>query len=424
MRRPAIAALVILVLALGVGVGLGAGLLARSESGGPVAAVTLPSPGAVPTGSGSTARPTTSTNPASAEPTAAPSPTPEPTPSPTPSPIPEPTPKLVPAPLTGRLVTEAVAERHVIAVMVDDLSAARPQSGLSQADIVWQAPAEGGIARYLAMFQDTDPTSVGPIRSSRLYFIAWASEWKSVYAHSGGSPQALALLRSADGRGKVVYNADEFRWSRYLYRVRYRRPPHNIYSDAESLRNLAARVGAKSVADQAPKWQFAADAPLEQRPSGGKIVVPYLANRITYSYDRQTNTYPRSVSVEGKQFDAGVKPRVRVAPSNVVVMQVRFIPLGDAKKRLDGQVTGTGTAWIATNGTTVMGTWKKKSFTSPTRFFGPDGNEVTLTIGQTFIQVVPTGTKITIKDGTVPVPEASPGASPSSSPGASSSATP
>ena len=67
-------------------------------------------------------------------------------------------------------------------------------------------------------------------------------------------------------------------------------------------------------------WKFAPDAPLEQRPKGGKIVVPYLANMITYSYDRKTNTYPRTVSVEGKQFDAGRKPKVRIAPKNVVVM--------------------------------------------------------------------------------------------------------
>ena len=123
--------------------------------------------------------------------------------------------------------------------MIDDLSVARPQSGLSQADVVWHAPAEGGIPRYMALFQSTLPTSVGPIRSSRLYYIAWASEWKSVYVHAGGSPQALALLRSSQGRGKVVYNADEYRWNRYLYRVHYRRPPHNVYSDAKNLQKLS-----------------------------------------------------------------------------------------------------------------------------------------------------------------------------------------
>ena len=168
-------------------------------------------------------------------------------------------------------------------------------------------------------------------------------------------------------------------------------------------------------------WIFAPDAPLDQRPVGGKIVVPYLANKITYSYDRATNTYKRSVSVEGKQYDAGTKPKTRIAPKNVVVMRVVFVPLGDRKHRLDGQVTGSGTAWVSTNGVTIKGTWRKKSFTSATRFYGPDGKQLPLTIGQTFIQVVPKSTKITIQPGKAPSP--APGSQPAS-PSESPSATP
>src|SRR5207342_3908734 len=107
----------------------------------------------------------------SADPTASPSPTPLPTATPVPTPV------LVPAPLTGRMVTQAVAAHHPIAVMIDDLRAARPQSGLNSASVVWQAPAEGGIPRYMAIFQEKLPKLVGPVRSSRLYYIAWAAEW-------------------------------------------------------------------------------------------------------------------------------------------------------------------------------------------------------------------------------------------------------
>ena len=90
------------------------------------------------------------------------------------------------------LVPPAVAARHPIAVMIDDLGPARPQSGFSAASVVWQAPAEGGIPRYMLIFQENIPTDVGPVRSSRYYYIAWAAEWRAVYAHAGGSPQALA----------------------------------------------------------------------------------------------------------------------------------------------------------------------------------------------------------------------------------------
>ena len=413
MNRPVVVAAGALALVLGVGIGVGAGMLAQPSGSGPVAAVGSASPAPEPADT----TPAGTTNSSPSEPSTSPAiePTPTPAPTPAPTPTPKPTPVLVPAPLTGEPVTQAVAAKHIIAIMIDDLWAARPQSGLSQADVVWQAPAEGGIPRYEAWFQSTGPTSVGPIRSSRLYFIAWASEWKSVYVHAGGSPQAKAFLASAQGRGKAVYNADQFRWGKYLYRVSYRAAPHNVYSDAKSLAKLAKAVGAKAVPGQSPKWKFAPDAPLDQRPKGGKIVVPYLQNKITYAYDRASNTYPRAVSVEGKQFDAGTKPKTRIAPKNVVIMVVRFVPLGDKKHRLDGQVTGSGTAWIATNGVTVKGTWKKKSFTAPTHFYRADGTEVTLTIGQTFVQVVPRGTKVSIKDGTVPS-AATPSPSPSTTP--------
>jgi hypothetical protein len=310
----------------------------------------------------------------------------------------------VPAPLTGRLVAPAVAKRHVIAVMIDDQFAARPQSGLSAASVVWQAPAEGGIPRYMALFQEGSPKAVGPVRSSRYYFIAWASEWKSMYVHVGGSPQALAFLRSSRGRGSAVFDADGFRYEgRYLWRIQTRSAPHNVYTDAKNLRTMARVVKAKPV-NYKPAWKFAADKPLVDRPKGGTIVVPYLANTITYKYDRKTNTYLRSVTGEKKQTDQANKKRV--APKNVVIMVMSFAPLNDGshKHRLEAQFTGSGTAWIATNGKTVKGTWRKKSLTAPTRFYRSDGEQVTMTVGQTFIQVIPKGFRPTIKDGKVPPP--------------------
>ena len=101
----------------------------------------------------------------------------------------------------------------------------------------------------------------------------------------------------------------------------------------------------------------------------------------------------------------------RVAPTNVVIMLMSFSPLNDGsnKQRLEGQYIGKGQAWIATNGRTIKGTWRKDSLQKPTRFFDADGNPVTLTVGQTFVQVMQTGTKVTIKDGSVPKPRIDPG---------------
>jgi len=286
--------------------------------------------------------------------------------------------------------------------MIDDHPDARPQSGFNAASVVWQAPAEGGIPRYMLIFQDQIPESVGPVRSARQYYIAWAAEWDAVYGHSGGSPQALRTLREK-GNGQLVYNADEFRWGNiYYHRSTDRFAPHNVYTTGKELRKMAKRIGAADKAQKAA-WQFAPDAPIWLRPKGGRISMAYDWNSISYRYDRKSNTYRRSVSGEDPQTDRATGERV--APKNVVVMLMSFAPLNDGsnKQRLEGDFIGTGKAWIATNGHTIKGTWRKDSMTKPTRFYDAAGKPVTLTIGQTFVQVMRTGTKVTIKDGKVPV---------------------
>ncbi len=391
--RPVIGVALAVIVAGTATLGLVAVVVGTSSPAqSPIAEATVPptpSPTAVPT------------------PTPTPRPLPPPAPTATPAPTPEPTPTPVPAPLTGRLVSPSVARRHPIAVMIDDLSPARPQSGLHLASVVWHAPAEGGIPRYMAIFQDQLPTDIGPVRSARSYYIAWAAEWKAVYVHSGGSPQALATLR-ARGHGQYVYNADHFRYGRtHFRRTSDRFSPHNVYTDGKTLRKLGKLVGAKDKALK-PAWRFAPDAPLAKRPVGGTIRVSYRANTVTYKYHRASNTYRRSVTGEGKQVDAA--DGKRIAPKNVVVMIMTFIATGDSKHRLEGDVLGSGRAYISTNGRTIEGTWKKSSMTKPTRFYDEDGEPVTLTVGQTFIQVMPRGAPIFIEDGKKAPPEPPPAA--------------
>ena len=331
---------------------------------------------------------------------------PGPSASAAPTATPEPTPTTVPAPLTGRLVSPEIARHHPIAVMIDDLSPARPQSGFNAASVVFQAPAEGGIPRYMLVFQDRIPKAVGPVRSARYYYIAWAAQWRAMYVHVGGSPQAMQTL-AAQGHGQLVYNADEFRYGgTYLWRVKNRAAPHNVYTDGRRLRQLLRRVGATDSPIKTA-WRFGPDKPLDKRPVGGRLEMGYPANHIRYDYDRKTNTYLRSVTKEGKQIDAA--DNKRVAPKNVVVMIVSFAPLNDGhpeKHRLEANVIGSGRAWIATNGRTIRGTWRKASLTGALRFFDAQGRPVRLTVGQTFVQVLRSGSVITIKDGKAPKPTA------------------
>jgi Protein of unknown function (DUF3048) N-terminal domain/Protein of unknown function (DUF3048) C-terminal domain len=333
----------------------------------------------------------------------APSPTLTPT---APPPTPRPTPVTVPAPLTGLPVSPEAALQHPIAVMIDDNFYARPQAGFNAAAVVWHAPAEGGVPRYMLIFQDEIPADVGPIRSARQYYVEWAAEWNAMYVHHGGSPQALSTLASAKGRGQWVWNADGFRWEgRYVFRVHGDRfAPHNVMTDGEHLRTLATKVGADD-GPVKPAWRFGQAVRPALRPVGNTIVVTYPYETVTYKYDPKTNRYLRYINKsKAPQVDAA-DDKV-VAPTNVVILRMFFGPLNDGHPeahRLEAHNIGTGEAWISTNGRTVKGTWSKKSATAPTLLFGPDGEPFTLTAGQTFVQVLPLTYTFKITDGKKPV---------------------
>src|SRR5690606_24574017 len=115
-------------------------------------------------------------------------------------PTPTPEPKNVPNPLNGALYTESEAKNFLnkrpLAVMVENHVEARPQAGLAEAEILYEAMAEGGITRFMALYQASSPEKITPVRSARLHFVDWAAEYDAAYAHWGGSNEALQFLRS------------------------------------------------------------------------------------------------------------------------------------------------------------------------------------------------------------------------------------
>ncbi len=318
------------------------------------------------------------------------------------TPSPSPSPELAVDALTGLLVSPSQAALPVIAMMIDDHQGARPQSGFNAAALVWQAPAEGGIPRYMLVFHATVPGQVGPVRSAREYFIEWAAEWRAMYGHAGGSPQALQTLRTY-GAGRWVWNADEFAWAASFWRVDFRVAPHNLYTNGSHLEALADRLRvADAPAD--PVWQFGPDAPIAARPVGGSITVAYPYEAVTFRYDWRTNSYRRYIDGAKQPQVDGADGSI-VAPKNVVILKMAFGPLNDgnpSKHRLEAQDVGQGVAWISTNGLTVKGTWRKASVTAPTLLFGPDGSPVTLTAGQTFVEVLPLTSTVKIVPGALP----------------------
>jgi hypothetical protein len=352
-----------------------------------------------PTGIAAVESPTATPSPSTAPPSATSSPTASPSASAPPSPSPS---AATYEDLSGIQTTPELAHRYPIAVMIDDSPAARQQAGLSFASMVWQAPAEGGIPRYMAIFQSGTPPSIGPVRSARLYFVRWAAEWKAVYLHAGGPPPLRSFLA---GRQKLVFDVN----GRTARRVNFRTAPHNLYTDGERIRRFAEKT-KKATSErlgydpnEPGRLQPFADAPPEadRGPDGGTIKVTYTSAKVSYAYDRTSNTWLRSVDGR-KQHDAlatrnrgngtiGSGPRI--APTTVVVMVVPIRKSaaieGSALGRLEADSLGKNTAWVFANGRVTKGTWRKKDPTDRTRFLDAGGHEIVFPRGQVFIQVVP-----------------------------------
>jgi hypothetical protein len=343
-----------------------------------------------------------------------PAPTPSPTPTPTPSPSPTPMPTLSPTPLMVAATTNgtwlpadqaALASKKPIAVMIDDHWGARPQSGLALADVVYQGPAEGGIPRYMAIFQTHDAPEIGPVRSARPYFVAWAEEYNAIYVHMWGSPGAMNMLALANG--KYIWNVDGLRYggkSGYMWRVGFRAAPHNLYTSYGKLTQLAGKIGATSRLTT-PEFTFTNALPASQRPIGGTIRVVYPNNKISYDYDHDTNTYPRLVSTQtskgGSMIDVDASNQLRIAPTNVILLYMNVGLLACtghacAKHRLDVEYLGHGKAMVFNNGQAINAVWSKKSDSARTIITyasGPyAGLQVPMVRGQIYVQVVPTGT--------------------------------
>jgi hypothetical protein len=222
--------------------------------------------------------------------------------------------------------------------------------------------------------------------------------------HHGGSPEAQATL-TRYGDGEWVFNADGMRWEpRFVWRVHEdgRFAPHNVFTDGEHLRLLAERVDAVDGPIEGA-WQFGPEASYPARGGAGTITITYPYERVTYRYDPFGNRYLRYIDdAEAPQKDPA--DGRWVAPQNVVILRMRFTGVpGDPKQRLNARNVGSGEAWIATGGVTVKGTWRKASETAPTLLFGPDGEPITLTVGQTFVQVIALSYDFQIDDGARPL---------------------
>ena len=333
--------------------------------------------------------------------------TPDPTPSPTPTPaataVPTATP--IPAPtalptgsapgIDGVMRPAALAFRTPLAVLIDDNIAARPQAGFNAASLVYQAPADGGETRYMLVFQGQDAPTIGPVRSGRPFFLRWAAEYRSGLAHYGGDYMTLGQT-IPQLAGTFIYDIDALNGSgAAFHRVKTRKAPHNGYTNTGSLRAVGTRRGMPATQHAGFGVRaYVDDASLADRPASSTISVPYARGAAGYTYDRAGNLYLRSVAGRA-QVDAGDGKRVTARNVVVLFMHKSIDPNsepGHARVVLD-QI-GSGSALVFREGRVWKATWRKDSVGDITRFFAPDGTEIPLVRGRTFIQVVPTGTKV------------------------------
>lgn len=287
------------------------------------------------------------------------------------------------SPLTGNEVTdEAATTKPATAIMLENSPDARPQSGLKQAEVVYEAIAEGGITRFLAIYQQNKPQLVGPVRSLRMYYVDWLAPYDASVAHVGGSAAALQEIRNGSYR-----DIDQFFNPGSYWRATDRYAPHNVYTSFERLDALNAEKGYTS---SAPKAMNRHDSTASATPTATALQVTISGETYNsaYSYDAATNTYLRSQG-GAPHLD---REEGQIAPRVVIVIKTPMTLVQEDGWRQHYNTTGTGSATIFQDGTVQDVTWHKDARTDQYRFTAADGTAIPLARGQTWITVVPDST--------------------------------
>ena len=285
---------------------------------------------------------------------------------------------LVPSNLTGLMVNPSVNNLPVTGVMIENSLFARPQSGLGSAGVVFEALAEGGISRFLALYQDTQPSSVGPIRSARPYYVTWDLGFDAAYSHVGGSPEALADITNWN-----VKDLNQFYNGNYYQRISSRAAPHNVYTAISTLNQLEASDGfGKS---NFTSWPRKSDSPLKV-PTAKTINITLSSSdyNVSYAYNPATNEYLRS---EGGSPHIDANTNTQISPKVVIAIVVPYSLESDGY-HLAYQTIGSGVAYIFQDGGVTIGQWSKSSNTSQILFSDNSGSSIKLNSGQTWITAI------------------------------------
>ncbi len=271
-----------------------------------------------------------------------------------------------------------------VAVMIENEPKARPQSGIIDADVVYEVHAEGGITRFLALFLSKSPSVVGPVRSVRHYYMHLAQEWDAYLVHYGQS-----FIAEEQFSKIPVKRLNGIKGSKLFWRDSSRKAPHNVYIDIGT---------CKDAIDFNQKER---EVPItEEVPTKGEtystITIPYNStfSKVEYTYDsesgknmRSTNGTPSTDRESGDQLFA----------HNIVIQYAKHGILEPGAGYREVELFGSGKAMYFIGGRFFEGRWERQNENSPTRFLDDGGEEIEFIPGNIWVHVVPTNMKVTVE---------------------------
>jgi hypothetical protein len=298
-------------------------------------------------------------------------------------------------PLTGAPAPNGkVPQRAALAVKVENLPQARPQYGLDMADIVFEEPVEGGITRFVAVYQCQTAPRIEPVRSARFVDADILEPLgKILFAYSGAIQPVVDEIDSSTSLLEDV-GADKAGGAYYVDYARL--APHNLQTSTSALYSAAKALGYPVKNVPPPYFTY---GPL---PAGGKpaiaVHINFPLDVTTWAWDAQSGRWVRSYSDTGPAVQGD---NVVISAANVVIMHVVEYPTPYVEDNTGAhenelQLTGTGPAWVFRNGVELSGTWRRPSLQQATVFTEADGTKITLTPGNTWEELVPTASPVIV----------------------------
>lgn len=295
----------------------------------------------------------------------------------------------IPSPLSGIYTEEEKVNRRPVAVMFDNHHRARWQSGLKDAEIVYEFLVEAPYTRYMGLYLINDPPSIGPIRSARPYFVTTVLEYDAVYVRVGGSNQAMKdvkALKLADIDGLSSSN-------KVFWRKSHKKKPHNLYSSMEAIRTTQEERKYRMMGEFTP-FKFHEDEMDMEGSIANKVIINYRKdNNTEYIYDTEKKIYTRYK--DGKLHIDEIDESPIIA-KNIIIQEAKTRVI-DNEGRLEIELVGEGEGKYISNGKAIDVKWVKKSRSDKTLYYDLEGKEIILNPGVTWIQVVEPRSEIIIE---------------------------